>query len=84
MARQQRRPLAPPIESDKLFRDFTSVIQSNLDDLFNDAHTHSVRTSVPLGTEGVVGDIEIVNLLGTYYIYAKVNSTTWKHTVALV
>lgn len=40
MARQQRRPLAPPLETDTLFRDYTSVLQSNLDDLFNDAHTH--------------------------------------------
>jgi hypothetical protein len=83
MAKQQRRPLAPPLETDKLFRDYTSVIQSNFDDIFNDAHTHPLRTSIPLATEGIIGDIVLVNLLGTYYIYAKVDNAVWKKTAAL-
>jgi hypothetical protein len=83
MARQQRRPLAPPLETDKLFRDYTAVIQDNLDELFNVAHVHTVRTTVPLASEGSVGDIVIVNLTGTYYIYAKVDSAVWKKTAAL-
>jgi hypothetical protein len=83
MAKQQRRPLAPPLETDKLFRDYTAVIQNNLDDLFNDAHTHTIRTSIPLPTDGIVGDIVVVNLTGTYYIYVKVDNTVWKKTAAL-
>ena len=83
MARQQRRPLAPPLETDKLFRDYTSVIQSNLDDLYNDSHRHAIRTSIPLETDGSIGDITIVNLSGTYYIYVKVALAVWKKTAAL-
>jgi hypothetical protein len=81
MAKLQRRPLAPPLESDKLFRDYTSVLQSNLEDLFNDSHVHSVRTTEPLVTEGNIGDIFLVEISGQTFLYTKFpNPTRWERT----
>lgn len=84
MAKQQRTAVAPPIEGDKDLHDFASVVQSNLEDLFQVAHDHAVRTTVPASNEGAVGDMVIVYTAPNWYIYAKVDTTTWKHTAALI
>lgn len=85
MAKQQSRPIAPPIEDDqKTLTDFASVVQDNLLDLFSVAHDHPVRTTAPVPSEGDTGDIVLVSLSGSWYIYAKVDASTWKRTAALV
>lgn len=85
MAKQQTRPIAPPVQADvESLQDFSSVIQDNLFDLFNAAHDHNTRTTAPASTEGVVGDIVLVFLSPDWYIYAKVDTTTWKRTAALI
>lgn len=85
MARQQSRPIAPPIRVDQqTLLDFSSVVQDNLLDLYNVAHEHSTRTTVPLASEGVVGDMVLVFTSPSWYIYAKVDPSTWLRTAALV
>ena len=84
MAKQQRTEVAPPLKNDKELLDFASVVQSNLADLFDVAHEHSLRTTVPTSSEGSVGDLVLVNTNSQWYIYAKVNTTTWLRTAALV
>lgn len=84
MAKQQRQEVAPPMEQDAQFQDFASVIQSNLVDLFQVAHDHPIRTSVPTNSDGNIGDIIVVQTGGNYYLYCKVSADTWKRTAALV
>lgn len=79
MARKQKTPLVPPILDDKKsLSDYSSIIQRNFEDLFNDDHTHNLKTTVPSSTDGSPQDIIIVNLSGTYYLYVKVSTTLWK------
>ena len=81
MPKQQRIEVAPPLAEDKEFQDFASVVQNNFVDLFQVAHDHPLHTSAPTTSEGNIGDIQLVNLSGTYYIYAKVAIATWKRVV---
>jgi hypothetical protein len=73
MSRTQKRPLAPPSEADSenKLKDFTQVIQESLEDLFEFSHTHDHLTDVPADTDGQVGDIKIVTVAGSRYLYAK-------------
>jgi len=54
-----------------------SVVQSNFQALFNDAHTHNVRTSAPSNNEGSVNDIIPVIIGTSFYLYIKFSSG-WK------
>lgn len=84
MARQQKRYVAPPLDTDKeSLNDFASVVQDNLLDIYSIAHVHDVKDVVPTESEGNVGDIILVNLSGIHYLYCKVDATTWKRTAAL-
>jgi hypothetical protein len=48
------------------------VTQTNLEDLFELAHDHVTRTTVPTEREGVVGDIVLYdNTLGVTKLYVK-------------
>jgi hypothetical protein len=58
------------------------VVQRNLEDLFQDSHTHSVRTTAPSVNEGLVGDIIPVLLNNTPYVYIKYPSIGWKRILA--
>lgn len=78
---QQRTVLAPPLAGDKELTDFTSVVQSNLDDLHQLAHTHAIKNYAPSNTEGNIGDMVPVNIVGTHYLYVKVANTTWKRVL---
>ena len=51
MAKQQRTEIAPPLPTDKQLLDFAAVVQSNFQDLYEDAHSHTPRTTVPGATE---------------------------------
>jgi hypothetical protein len=57
----QTQPVTQPLETDKDLHDFASIIQSNLFDLWNVAHSHVVLLAAPASTDGVLGDITIVN-----------------------
>ena len=54
------------------------VVQRNLEDLFLAAHEHTVRDSAPSDSEGEAGDVFLVNLNGTGYLYAKFPTLGWK------
>lgn len=84
MAKQQRTEIAPPLDSDKGLLDFAAVVQSNMVDLFQSAHEHTVRTTVPGSSEGNIGDILPVYTAPNWYLYVKVDAATWKRTAALV
>lgn len=58
------------------------TIQRNLEDLFQFAHTHEIRTTAPSSTEGSVGDIVPVLLNGTGYLYIKFSTVGWKRVTA--
>ena len=84
MAKQQRVEVAPPLSTDKDLLDFASVLQSNFSDLFQIAHEHQPRTTVPSESEGNPGDIVPVYQSPSWYLYVKVDNSTWKRTAALV
>ena len=81
MPKQQRVEVAPPLVEDKEFQDFASVVQNNFVDLFQVAHDHPLHTAAPTASEGTIGDIQLVDLSGTYYIYAKVATAIWKRVL---
>lgn len=77
MAKRPTRPIAPPVESDASLKNFTAVLKYNLDELFDVAHFHEIKTSAPTDDQGSTGDICLVEASGTYKIYAKFRSG-WK------
>ena len=76
--RTQARTVSPPLESDKTLQDYTEVIQGNFRDLFQVAHVHSQQSAAPAATDGTAGDILMVQISNVWYLYAKVNASTWK------
>ena len=79
MPLDQRQKVSPPTANDiRSLQDFSSVIQQAFDEVFQEAHIHSVRTTAPSMAEGVVGDIMLVELSGIGYIYAKLPTLGWK------
>lgn len=74
----QREKMAPPRPEDKeTLDDYSSIIQDNLGDLFQAAHNHTLRTTVPASNEGNVGDIFLVETSTTFKLYVKF-TTGWK------
>ena len=55
----------------------TEVIQRNFQDLFEYAHEHSFRITIPSASEGTVGDLVLVYINNTCYLYAKL-PVGWK------
>jgi hypothetical protein len=79
MSKTQSNKVAPPLDADKEgLNDFSAIVQRNFEDVFQDLHTHDVRTSAPTSTEGSIGDILPVKISSTYYLYVKFDSSTWK------
>lgn len=78
----QNDPVAPPTENDRGLQDFSEVIQRNFDDLYQLAHSHPVRTTLPGATDGAVGDIQLYDDGTTVYLLAK-TSRGWFRTAAL-
>lgn len=75
----QRSKIVPPQSVDiGNLQDFASVIQQAFDEVFEDAHIHTVRTSAPSETEGSVGDVMIVVLSSVGYLYVKCPTIGWK------
>lgn len=59
-----------------------NVVQKNLEDLFEFAHDHVVRATLPAANEGSPRDIVIVDTGTDVYICVK-TSRGWFKTVAL-
>ena len=76
----QRLTVSPPTTVDaNSLRDFSSVIQQNFEELFEEAHDHQILTVAPTAAEGSVGDISLVEDGLTTKLYVKF-STGWKST----
>jgi len=75
---RQSEPLAPPLSNDQqTLSDYSSVVQRNLKSLFEFAHSHRYKTTIPTSNEGDVGDIYLVENSSTFKLYAKFPSG-WK------
>ena len=82
MPLSQPQRVVPPVPSDTRLLDFSQGVQLNLSSLFNSAHNHTVQSVAPAAKAGNLGDIYIVNLSGTVYLYVKATTTSW-YRVAL-
>lgn len=81
MAIRQSKPISPPRPEDvDILDDYSSILQDNFVQLFELAHRHNVRTTVPASNEGNVGDIFLVEASSTFSIYVKFPSG-WKSVV---
>jgi hypothetical protein len=81
MAIRQAQPVSPPLETDKeTLDDYSSVLQDNFKQLFQIAHRHTLRTTVPAANEGNVTDVFLVESGSTFSIYVKFPSG-WKSVV---
>lgn len=79
MPLDQRQKISPPTSNDiNSLKDFASVIQYALDELFEEGHNHTVKTSAPTDSDGSVGDIWVVELSGVGYLYVKLPTLGWK------
>lgn len=77
MARLVPRPLAPPTQE---LTDFTVSIQQNLEEAFQIAHDHRVKTAAPAATDGSIGDVTPVFDGVNYKLYVKF-PTGWRSVV---
>ena len=75
MARSQQEQKIVPVEFDAQGLDkLTTLIQLNFERVYDNLHTHGVKTAAPASTDGAIGDVFLVDLSGTPYIYAKLSS----------
>lgn len=76
MAKTQPSKIAAPGARDKdSLKDYTAVIQEQFNSLFESAHDHLPRATVPTANEGAVGDIiPVATVEGGYYAYVKLIS----------
>lgn len=57
----QRLNVSPPSKNDKEFKDYSSIIQQNFEDVYENLHSHDIVAEEPLGTDGSIGDIAIID-----------------------
>jgi hypothetical protein len=70
MAKTQNFPIGNDFKAE--------VVQRNLEDLYEFAHSHTVRTTAPSSSEGSIGDVIPVELSGVGYLYVKFPTIGWK------
>lgn len=59
--------------------DFVSVLKNILQQLFSNSHTHILtQTTAPNTSDGKKGDIYIIAVGGTDYLYCKTSAGIWK------
>lgn len=59
--------------------DFVSVLKNIFEQLFLTSHTHILaQTTAPKSTDGSNGDLYIITVNGTDYLYAKTLAGVWK------
>lgn len=75
--------VSPPLTIDvSTLRDYTAVIQKNLQTLYASAHTHKFQTTAPATSDGNVGDTLIVQLGTSPYLYIKFpDPLNWKRVL---
>jgi hypothetical protein len=78
----QNEQITPPLVSDEQLKDFSEVLQRNLESLFQLAHSHGVRVSFPGATDGAASDIVSVDDGTNVYLLVK-TSRGWYRTAAL-
>jgi hypothetical protein len=62
LAKAQLNPVSPPQPADaELLNDFAAILQRNLEELYQDAHTHDFLSTDPSTSDGAVGDIQLVD-----------------------
>lgn len=74
MPKTQPNPIGNDVKS--------SVLQQNLEELFDSAHDHAVHSSLPTANEGSSRDMVIVDDGTSVYICVK-TSRGWFRTAAL-
>jgi len=73
----------PKTQQNPIGNDFSAtVVQHNLEDLFEFAHDHIVRTTFPAANDGLVRDMVIVDTGSAVHICVK-TSRGWFKTAAL-
>lgn len=78
MSKTPTRQLYVPLAE---LTDFVAVLKEMLDQLFDAAHDHSPRTTVPAENEGRPGDVVPVETdEGVLKLYVKLPSGGWKST----
>lgn len=80
MARaEQKTQVSPPSKNDfdNLLKDFSAILQRNLEDLFEVSHDHSVIAAVPGVYDGNAQDILLFDNGTNQYLYVKFPSG-WK------
>lgn len=74
MPKTQQNPIGNDVNA--------NIVQKNLEDLFEFAHDHVVRSTFPASNEGAPRDIVVVDTGTLVYICVK-TSRGWFKTVAL-
>ena len=69
MAKTQSKPLSGENQSD--LPSLLTTIQFNLEELFEGAHDHGIRSTVPSDRDGMVGDIVLYESGAVTKLYVK-------------
>lgn len=67
----QAAKVVPPLPSDSTLTNFSQIIDSNLQALFQAGHVHKVVSAVPKKNDGNVGDIYLYDNGTSIYVYIK-------------
>ena len=80
--KQPKFKTSPPLTFDaSSLKDFSSITQQNMNQLFASSHDHTIFTSAPTSTQGDIMDVILVQLGSSYYLYAKFPVVGWKRTL---
>lgn len=75
MARSDQEAKVVPVAFDQKGLDtVVTMTQLNLERIYDKLHEHPVGTDVPASSDGTVGDVRLVDVSGTPYIYAKLSA----------
>lgn len=78
MANAQYLNLSVPKSAEDM-ANFVSVLKNIFQQLFLNSHKHILpQTTAPTSADGTIGDIYIITVSGTDYLYCKNSSGTWK------
>jgi hypothetical protein len=79
LAKTQDYPLSPPSEIDReILVDFSSILQRNLEELFEEAHSHDIITADPAESSGSLKDIKLVDDGTNKYLVIKFGDGWYK------
>lgn len=69
----QASKVVPPLPSDVSLSNFSQIIQSCMQTLFQAGHVHKLITTAPKVNDGSVGDIYLFDDGTTIFVYIKTN-----------